>query len=50
MGQIEPIEFVLPDVNKAEFIVSHVMIGTFEQGARYVEVGLEDYRYDIIRF
>lgn len=31
---------MLPDIDEAELIVGDVVVGTFEQGAGYVEISL----------
>ena len=40
LGQIETIEFVIPDIHKAKLVVGYIVVGTLEQRSRYVDIRL----------
>lgn len=32
---------MVPDIDEAELVVGHIMIGALEQSPRYIDIGLE---------
>lgn len=44
LGKIESVEFVVPDIDKAELVGSSIVEWALEQRSRYVEIGLRQVR------
>ena len=40
LGQIETIEFVIPNIHKAKLVVGHIVVGSLEECSRYVDIRL----------
>lgn len=36
------VELLVPDINKAELIAGHIMVGTLKQRPRYLKIGLKE--------